>query len=87
MSTATTIAGQGSVVKVAMPPSSGLSVTAGTFLADFDAISDGLSSKPLRRPSRSRPLPELTNDLLKRLAKNHRPDDEWFEGETECPFK
>lgn len=87
MSTATTIAGRGSVVKVAMPPASGLAVTAGTFPADFDAISGSLSNGPLRRPTRSRPIPELANDFLKGLVKNHHPDEEWFEGETECPFK
>jgi len=71
--------------KVARIP--GLALSEATFSAVFNKVKHILSSKPLRRPPRLKPLPtSISSEQLTRLAEKHRPPAEWFEGETECPF-
>ena len=53
-----------------------------TVLADFWKVSHLLSNKELRPPRRSGP----SGAELKKIAKSHPPDPEWYEGEDDRPF-
>lgn len=64
----------------------GSDATQMTVSADFEKIKEGLSEKPLKRPPRTRPVRDLTNDQLRRIATIHRPPPEWFIEDEERPF-
>lgn len=85
MSTATTIPGFPTNKLIDLPIPTSLAVSRGTFVAQFENISNVLSDKPLRRPGRMRPV-QFTNEELRRIAKNHPPAKEWLEGDEKCPF-
>ncbi|MFN0053168.1 MAG: hypothetical protein ACKV0T_13370 [Planctomycetales bacterium] len=55
-------------------------------VAIFDAVKSRLSEKPLKRPKRTRPIRDLTNDELIRIAAVNQPRPEWFQHDEECPF-
>jgi hypothetical protein len=57
-----------------------------TCVIPFHAAEGMLSNKPLRRPSRTRPIRDLTNEQLERIAAVNRPPAEWFEADEERPF-
>jgi hypothetical protein len=85
MSTVTTIPGfaTNTEIRLAIPP--GMAVSRGTFVTQFENISNVLSDKPLRRPGRLRPI-QFTNEELRRIAKYHPPAKEWLEGDEQRPF-
>jgi hypothetical protein len=58
----------------------------GTFTARFEVVKNLLSDKPLQRPARLRPLPHISNEMLRDAAKRYQPPVEWFEGEEDRPF-
>lgn len=64
----------------------GSDATQATISADFERIKGKLSEKPLTRPRRTRPIRDLTNEQLKRIATVNRPPAEWFLEDEERPF-
>lgn len=72
-------------VRFGTPPP-GWEVTAETRVAPFEAIKAFLSDRPLTHANRTRPLRQLTNEELKRIAASNPPPPAWFEGEEERPF-
>jgi hypothetical protein len=54
--------------------------------AGLEELNGHLSDKPLRRPNRTAPARQLTNEQLKRIAAANPPASDWFEGEEERPF-
>jgi hypothetical protein len=78
----------GAVTEIAirLGTSPGVARTVETFSGRIDVIKPYWSQKPLQGPNRTRPLRQLTNAELKRIAAAHPPPAEWFEGEEECPF-
>lgn len=87
MSTAVTIPGETQAnVRVNLSMAPEMSQTTTTFLAGFDKVKNYLSDKPLKRPRRTAPVPQISNAHLKRLAAAHPPPQEWLNGDEACPF-
>ena len=74
------------VITIRLAAPSFAAVSSGTFAPEFQGVKAVLSSHPLRRPNRTAPLAALTNEDLKRIARSNPPPEEWFEGESVCPF-
>ena len=81
-----TLPNRGEMVKIKQAHQKGATLSAATFIAAFDAVQNWLSSKPLERPLRLRPLQPLTGNEFKSLAKTHQPPQEWFAQDEDCPF-
>lgn len=86
MSDTITHPGEVHELKVTLPSSPMAGMAQGTFVTSFQKIAHLLSDKTIRRPTRFSPIPDVTNESLKRLAEKHPPSAEWFEGEEDRPF-
>ncbi|MSR59807.1 MAG: hypothetical protein EXS05_19580 [Planctomycetaceae bacterium] len=67
-----------------VPP--GKADTHATCALPFDNVKGMLSDKPLRRPPRTRPERDLTNDQLKRIAAVNPPPSDWYTHDEDRPF-
>ncbi|MBI1903137.1 MAG: hypothetical protein HYS13_18710 [Planctomycetia bacterium] len=73
-------------IKSQLPIPAAGEVTLQTSMPEFEAVRMYLSDKPLHQVNRTRPIRQVTNAELKRIAAKYPPPPEWFEGEEECPF-
>ena len=61
-------------------------LTQETIAADFRKVEKYISKKPLRRPNRTHPILDVTNEQLLKAAENNPPPQEWYDTDEECPF-